>query len=106
MFATKNLWVTPYDAAERWPAGVFPLQSDGGEGLPAWTAGDRGVEDADVVVWHCFAVTHVPRVEDFPVMPCEFTGFTLKPDGFFQGNPAIDLPPSCVGKSVKSCAPK
>jgi primary-amine oxidase len=32
-------------------------------------------------------------MEDFPVMPCEFTGVTLKPDGFFSGNPAIDLPP-------------
>lgn len=26
-------------------------------------------------------------------MPCETTGFSLKPDNFFSGNPAIDLPP-------------
>ena len=32
-------------------------------------------------------------MEDFPVMPYESTGFMLKPDGFFAGNPAIDLPP-------------
>jgi hypothetical protein len=41
----------------------------------------------------------VPRVEDFPVMPCEFTGFTLKPDGFVSGNPAIDLPSDTNQKS-------
>jgi hypothetical protein len=25
------------------------------------------------------------RVEDFPVMPCEVTGFHIKPFGFFSG---------------------
>jgi primary-amine oxidase len=47
-----------------------------------------------------FGVTHVPRVEDFPVMPAEHTGFTLKPDGFFSGNPSIDIEPE-VNKSSK-----
>jgi primary-amine oxidase len=32
-------------------------------------------------------------------MPCESTGFTLKPDGFFSGNPTIDLPPETNEKS-------
>ncbi len=32
------------------------------------------------------------RPEDFPVMPVEVVGFTLKPFGFFDGNPAVDLP--------------
>jgi primary-amine oxidase len=31
-------------------------------------------------------------VEDFPVQPCIMTGFKLMPSGFFDGNPAIDLP--------------
>jgi primary-amine oxidase len=39
-------------------------------------------------------VTHFCRPEDFPVMPVEYTGFTLKPFGFFDRNPAIDLAPS------------
>ncbi|MGB5151761.1 MAG: hypothetical protein WBN99_17935 [Mycobacterium sp.] len=34
------------------------------------------------------------RPEDWPVMPCAYTGFHLKPIGFFDGNPALDLPPS------------
>jgi primary-amine oxidase len=28
------------------------------------------------------------------VMPCAYIGFHLKPAGFFDGNPALDLPPS------------
>ncbi len=32
------------------------------------------------------------RPEDFPVMPVESTGFTLKPAGFFRGNPGLDVP--------------
>ncbi len=27
-------------------------------------------------------------------MPCAYVGFMLKPVGFFDGNPALDLPPS------------
>ena len=92
-FATKHLWVTPHSDEERWPAGDYTIQSSGGEGLPAWTANDRSVTNTDLVLWHSFGVVHVPRPEDFPVMPCEMTGFSLKPAGFFQGNPAIDLPP-------------
>mmetsp|Transcript_4045 Transcript_4045/g.5554 ORF Transcript_4045/g.5554 Transcript_4045/m.5554 type:complete len:864 (-) Transcript_4045:369-2960(-) len=93
-FATANLWVTPHNEKERYPAGEYTPQGNGSIGLPQWTASDRSIDGEDVVLWHAFGVTHVPRVEDFPVMPSETTGFSLKPDGFFLGNPAIDLPPS------------
>jgi primary-amine oxidase len=52
------------------------------------------VVDTDIVVWHTVGVTHFCRPEDFPVMPVEYTGFTLKPFGFFDRNPALDLAPS------------
>jgi primary-amine oxidase len=93
-FATKHLWVTPFAAGERRPAGDFPNQHPGGDGLPSWTAADRSVVDTDIVLWHTVGVTHFCRPEDFPVMPVEYTGFTLKPSGFFDANPAIDLAPS------------
>ena len=92
-FGTRHLWVTPFAADERRAAGDFPNQHPGGDGLPRWTAADRPVVDTDIVVWHTVGVTHFCRPEDFPVMPVEYTGFTLKPFGFFDRNPAIDLAP-------------
>ena len=96
-FATKHLWVTPAHPDERHPAGDFPNQHPGGAGLPAWTAADRPVADTDIVLWHTVGTTHFCRPEDFPVMPVEYAGFTLKPMGFFDRNPAIDLAPSAAG---------
>jgi primary-amine oxidase len=93
-FASHNLWVTPYDPEERRAAGDYPNQHRGGAGLPEWTARDRPIVDTDIVLWHSFGVTHIPRPEDWPVMPVEYTGFTLVPFGFFDRNPALDVPPS------------
>jgi primary-amine oxidase len=93
-FATKSLWVTEYDPAERYPAGDFVNQSPGAGGLPAFVSGDAPLEDADVVLWHTFGLTHFPRPEDWPVMPTDYTGFILKPVGFFDRNPALGVPRS------------
>ena len=92
-FATSNLWVTRYAADERRAAGDHPNQHAGGDGLPLWSSRDRSIVDTDVVVWYTFGVTHVPRPEDWPVMPVEYTGFSLVPMGFFGRNPALDVPP-------------
>lgn len=92
-FARHNLWVTPYRPDERRAAGEFPNQHPGGDGLPRWTAADRPIVDTDVVLWYTFGVTHFVRPEDWPVMPVEYTGFLLTPFGFFDRNPALDVPP-------------
>ena len=39
-------------------------------------------------------IHHITRPEDWPVMPVEYAGFTLQPVGFFDQNPALDVPPS------------
>ncbi|WP_405767706.1 primary-amine oxidase [Streptomyces sp. NBC_01538] len=96
-FATRHLWVTAYDPAERYPAGDFVNQHPGGAGLPAWTAADRDLDGADIVLWHTFGLTHFPRPEDWPVMPVDYAGFTLKPVGFFDRNPTLDVPPTTSG---------
>ncbi|MFZ0249196.1 MAG: primary-amine oxidase [Acidimicrobiales bacterium] len=93
-FASHNLWVTPFDPDERRAAGDYPNQHRGHAGLPTWTKEDRPIVDTDIVLWHSFGVTHIPRPEDWPVMPVEYTGFTLLPSGFFDRNPALDVPPS------------
>jgi primary-amine oxidase len=92
-FMTRHLWATPYRRDERYPAGEYPNQHAGGDGLPRWTAADRSLEDADIVLWYVFGSHHVPRLEDWPVMPVATCGFHLRPVGFFDRNPALDVPP-------------
>lgn len=92
-FASKNLWVTRYAADERRAAGEYPNQHPGGDGLVRYAAADRSIVDDDIVVWYSFGLTHIPRPEDWPVMPVEYTGFVLAPVGFFDSNPALDLAP-------------
>ncbi len=92
-FAQHNVWVTPYSPDERRAAGEYPNQHAGGDGLPRWTATDRSLVNTDLVVWYSFGVTHFVRPEDWPVMPVEYCGFLLSPFGFFDRNPALDVPP-------------
>ena len=66
-FMTRHLWATPYRRDERYPAGEYPNQHAGGDGLPRWTAADRSLEDTDIVLWYVFGSHHVPRLEDWPV---------------------------------------
>ncbi|MCU1581990.1 MAG: tyramine oxidase [Microbacteriaceae bacterium] len=91
-FSTKHLWVTAYEPDELYPAGDFVNMHPGGAGLPAWTAADRNVDSTDIVLWHTFGLTHFPRLEDWPIMPVDSTGFVLKPHGFFGRNPTLDIP--------------
>ena len=89
-----TLWVTPYRGDERWPCGDFPVQAERDTGLPEWTRADRNIENTDVVLWYVFGLHHVTRPEDWPVMPADIVSFWLKPFGFFDRNPALDVPPS------------
>ncbi len=89
-----TLWVTPYEQEERWPCGDFVVQSRDDRGLPVWTAQDRPIQDTDVVLWYVFGIHHITRPEDWPVMPVDTVSFWLKPVGFFDRNPALDVPPA------------
>jgi primary-amine oxidase len=102
-FVDHHVWVTPYHPEERHGAGDYPNQSRGGDGLMCWTEQDRPIEDTDVVLWYTFGHTHIPRPEDYPVMPTAYIGFTLKPVGFFSANPANDVPPSAKKGPGGSC---
>jgi primary-amine oxidase len=89
-----QLWVTPSRADERWPCGEFPNLGAADTGLPRWTAQNRPIADTDVVLWYVFGLHHITRPEDWPVMPSDRTSFWLKPWGFFDRNPALDVPPA------------
>ena len=93
-FIAHQLWVTPYDAKQRYAAGDYPNQHPTGDGLPKYVTADRKLVNTDLVIWYVFGHNHVPRLEDWPVMPVATLGFQLKPDGFFERNPALDLPPT------------
>jgi primary-amine oxidase len=70
--------------------------------LPVWAKESKPIVDTDIVMWYTFGVTHLVRTEDFPIMPVESCGFTMKPSNFFIRNPAIDVPPTnkSINKSV------
>jgi primary-amine oxidase len=89
-----TLWVTPYREDERWPCGDFPNLSEHDSGLAQWTKAGRSIENTDVVLWYVFGIHHITRPEDWPVMPSDIVSFWLKPSGFFDRNPALDVPPS------------
>lgn len=88
-----NLWVTRNHDDEKWPAGVYPTQSDIDGGITRWIADDEPLENTDVVLWYVFGIHHITRPEDWPVMPVDTVSFWLKPFGFFDRNPSLDVPP-------------
>ena len=91
-FTQKQLWVTPYEASEMYPAGDYPNQSEPGQGIPEWVAADREIADDDLVLWYTVGMNHIVVPEDWPVAPVHRSGFKMRPAGFFDHNPALDLP--------------
>lgn len=91
-FVDAHVWGTPYRPEERYAAGVY-VGGAAGRGLPRWTAADRSLADKDLVLWYSLGVTHIPRPEEWPVMPAHRASFKLVPSGFFDRNPALDAPP-------------
>ncbi|KAM3078342.1 hypothetical protein ACMFMG_006226 [Clarireedia jacksonii] len=93
-FADHNIYVTSYRDNELYAGGKYTNQSRGGTGVRSWADRKDNVQDEDIVVWIQFGINHIPRIEDFPVMPVEIIKVGLKPVNFFDKNPAIDVPPS------------
>ncbi len=92
-FIKYHLWATPFREDERFPAGTYPNQHPGGAGLPAWTEADRNLEEEDLVLWYTLGVNHVTRPEDWPILTVQVYSFKLQPVNFFDGSPAMDVPP-------------
>jgi primary-amine oxidase len=91
-FSNHQLWVTPYRPDERWAAGPYVIGSKGTDGLAAWAKENRKIENTDIVAWYTMGFHHVPRQEDWPVMPMMWHEFTIRPFDFFPQNPVLDLP--------------
>ena len=92
-FIQHTLWASAYDPAERYVTGDYINQNPDPDGVDKWIKKGRSLENADIVLWYTVGSHHIPRPEDWPVMPVSYAGFMLKPSGFFEQNPAMDLPP-------------
>ncbi|KAK5728135.1 hypothetical protein LTR17_012143 [Elasticomyces elasticus] len=93
-FADHSIYVTRFRENELFAGGQYTNQNKQTTGVRKWSARKDSVQDEDIVVWVQFGSQHVPRCEDFPVMPAEIIKVALKPVNFFTRNPAIDVPPS------------
>ena len=91
-FIDHAFWVTRYHPDELYAAGPFPNQSRQPDGLPNYVADHEALTDSDLVVWYTMGLIHIPRLEEWPVMPMAHIGFKLLPAAFFDRNPALDLP--------------
>lgn len=107
-FATKALWVTQRDAAHRYPTGDFVNQNPGVDGIGSWIEDDKSIDGEKISLWHTFALTHFPRTEDWPMMPVDTVGFKIRPEGFFDRSPVLDVPEPakhgcCATKESDGC---
>jgi primary-amine oxidase len=93
-FSDHNIYVVKYKDGELFAGGKYTNQSRGGTGVRSWADRKESVKDTDFVVYIQAGINHVPRIEDFPVMPCEILKIHMKPVNFFDKNPALDVPPS------------
>jgi primary-amine oxidase len=89
-----TLWVTKHHDNERWPAGDYPTQSASDQGMSQWVANHESLENTDIVLWYVFGIHHITRMEEWPIMSADVVSFWLKPSGFFDQNPALDVPPN------------
>lgn len=98
-FADHHFWATQYDPDELYAAGDYPNQGNPGQGLYSYISDNQPLAGEDVVVWYTMGMTHIVRPEDWPIMPVHQTSFRLKPWGFFDQNPALDIPPNPIIES-------
>jgi primary-amine oxidase len=91
-FINNHFWATRFNESELNAAGVYPNQSKGNDGLPRFVANNESIANQDVVVWYTLGVTHIPRPEEWAVMPVTHVGFKMIPGSFFSRNPSLDVP--------------
>ncbi|KAF8633538.1 hypothetical protein AX15_001342 [Amanita polypyramis BW_CC] len=107
-FATKSLWVCRdiegdgVGTIRMWPAGKYVPQTRESpeDSVWNWVKGEQNVDNEDILVFVTVGVTHIPRPEDWPVMPVEHLSVIFKPNSFFDKNPSMDVAGSYDNKSV------
>ncbi|GGJ24563.1 primary-amine oxidase [Deinococcus roseus] len=88
-FLEHSLWITRFNALERYPAGEYPTNNPDPGGIKDYIQNDEPLQNQDVVLWYTLGITHIPRPEEWPIMNTHVVGFTLEPAGFFSRNPML-----------------
>lgn len=93
-FVKNDFFVTPYVPHQFYPSGKFvPGTIEKPEdSIEEWLKDDRSIENEDIVTYITFGVNHIASPEQFPVMSAETLTVSLKPSGFFEQNPSLDVP--------------
>ncbi|KAH9847764.1 peroxisomal copper amine oxidase [Lenzites betulinus] len=105
-FAKRSLWVVKDvegpKGGRMWPSGKYvPQTRDSPEdALPNWATGDDSLLEEDLLVYITMGITHIPRPEDWPVMPVEHLRLVFRPTNFFTANPSMDVPGANDSKSL------
>ena len=104
-FIQHQLWVTPFDPEERFPAGEFVNQSTGDDGLADLDAPRTGRWRTRTSCYGTASACTICRgrriIRSSPASSC---GFKLHAAGFFDQNPVIDLPRLKNEASCCACA--
>jgi primary-amine oxidase len=87
-FAAKPIWVVRYEDHEFFTARDY-IHHPGNQAIEGEVALERAEASGDIVVFVQFGVTHLPRKEDFPIMPSESAKVTLRASDFFSTSPAL-----------------
>ncbi|TFY63045.1 hypothetical protein EVJ58_g3471 [Rhodofomes roseus] len=109
-FAKKPLWVVKDVETEKggrmWPSGKYMPQTreTPKDSIAGWVQGDDSLEEEDILVFLTTGVTHIPRPEDWPVMPAEHVRVLFRPTNFFTSNPSMDVPGASDSRSVAAFA--
>ncbi|KAF9235139.1 copper amine oxidase [Melanogaster broomeanus] len=98
-FAHKALWVVKDvegpKGGRMWPSGKYVPQTreEPEDSVGRWVKEGQGkIDNEDIVLYLTVGTTHVPRPEDWPVMPVEHLNIVFKPFNFFTKNPSMDVP--------------
>ncbi|KAM6498832.1 peroxisomal copper amine oxidase [Amanita muscaria] len=107
-FLDKSIWVVREVEGEdsgtvrMWPAGQYVPQTRVApeDSVGNWAQGAKKVDNEDILLFLVFGITHLPRPEDWPVMPVETLQVVFKPNSFFDKNPSMDIPGTNDNNSV------
>ncbi|KAF8131567.1 copper amine oxidase [Boletus edulis] len=98
-FAHKALWVVRDEEGPKggrmWPSGKYVPQTreEPEDSVGRWVKEGHGnIDNEDIVLYLTVGTTHIPRPEDWPVMPVEHVSVLFKPTSFFSKNPSMDVP--------------